>query len=140
MKNQIRHKPTAGKFSILRQLCNRIPPHLVPKLARDTGVEEHSRTFSPWSQVVNLLYAQTDPRPRPQRCLGRWSHSFTRLFALPPLGPLAKTRTAQSPGKLWDSRRRWTLLGTARTSLFARLGLILWDSRFHQTVQATHIS
>ncbi|HXR05157.1 MAG TPA: DUF4372 domain-containing protein [Verrucomicrobiae bacterium] len=52
------YKPTASKFSILRQLCNLIPPHLVPQLARDTGVEDHTRTFSPWSQAVSLLYAR----------------------------------------------------------------------------------
>jgi hypothetical protein len=56
MKKQ--HKPTANKFSVLKQLCNFIPPHLVPKLARDTGVEAKARTFSPWSHVVSLLYAQ----------------------------------------------------------------------------------
>jgi hypothetical protein len=58
MKIKTSYKPTASKFSVLRQLCNLIPPHLVPKLARDTGVEDHARTFSPWSQVVSLLYAQ----------------------------------------------------------------------------------
>jgi hypothetical protein len=58
MKKKTSYKPTAGKFSILRQLCNLIPTHLVPKLARDTGVEDHARTFSPWSHVVRLLYAQ----------------------------------------------------------------------------------
>ncbi len=58
MKNQTRHKPTASKFSLLRQLCNFIPPHLVPKLARATGVEDQARTFTPWSHVVSLLYAQ----------------------------------------------------------------------------------
>jgi hypothetical protein len=47
-----------GKFTILRQLCNLIPNHLVPKLAREVGVEDQWRTFSPWSQVVALLYAQ----------------------------------------------------------------------------------
>ena len=57
MKRQIR-QPTASKFSVLRQLGNLIPTHLVPKLARDTGVEDHARTFSPWSHVVSLLYAQ----------------------------------------------------------------------------------
>jgi hypothetical protein len=31
---------------------------LVPKLARDTGVIKRSRTFTPWSHVVSLLYAQ----------------------------------------------------------------------------------
>jgi hypothetical protein len=30
----------------------------VPKLARDTGVIKRSRTFTPWSHVVSLLYAQ----------------------------------------------------------------------------------
>jgi hypothetical protein len=58
MNNQTRHKPTASKFSLLRQLCNFIPPHLVPRLARETGVEDQARTFSPWSHVVSLLYAQ----------------------------------------------------------------------------------
>jgi hypothetical protein len=53
-----KHKPTAGSFSVLRQICNFIPPHLVPKLARETGVEQKARTFSPWSHVVSLLYAQ----------------------------------------------------------------------------------
>lgn len=58
MKKKTPHKPTAAQFSILRQLCNLIPTHLVPKLARATGVENHSRTFTPWSHVVSLLYAQ----------------------------------------------------------------------------------
>jgi hypothetical protein len=58
MNNQTRHKPTASKFSLLRQLCNFMPPHLVPRLARETGVEDQARTFSPWSHVVSLLYAQ----------------------------------------------------------------------------------
>jgi len=58
MKKKTSYKPTASKFSILRQLCNLIPTHLVPKLARETGVEDHARTFSPWSHVVSLLYAQ----------------------------------------------------------------------------------
>jgi hypothetical protein len=39
MKNQTRNKPTPGKFSLLRQICNFIPPHLVSKLARATGVD-----------------------------------------------------------------------------------------------------
>ena len=50
--------PTASKFTLLRQLCNYIPAHLVPKLARETGVDRQTRTFDAWSQVVALLYAQ----------------------------------------------------------------------------------
>jgi hypothetical protein len=43
---------------VLRQLVELIPAYLVPKLAREYGVEERARTFSPWSHVVALLYAQ----------------------------------------------------------------------------------
>ena len=59
MKTQTQgRKPTRCKLSILRQICNLIPNHLVPKLARETGVEEKARTYLPWSHVVTLLYAQ----------------------------------------------------------------------------------
>jgi hypothetical protein len=43
---------------VLRQLCNLIPNHLVPMLARETGVEAKVRTFSAWSHVVSLVFAQ----------------------------------------------------------------------------------
>ena len=58
MKNPTRHKPTASKFSLLRQLCNLIPNHLVPQLARAADSEAKARTFSPWSHGVSLIYAQ----------------------------------------------------------------------------------
>jgi hypothetical protein len=50
--------PTAGKVTVLRQACNHIPPYLVPRIASETGVDEKARTFSPWSHVVSLGYAQ----------------------------------------------------------------------------------
>lgn len=43
---------------MLRQLVELIPSYLVPKLARVHGVDRRARTFSPWSHVVALLYAQ----------------------------------------------------------------------------------
>jgi hypothetical protein len=52
------HRPTASKFSVLGQICNFIPPHLVPKLARITGADKKARDFSNWSHVVSLLNAQ----------------------------------------------------------------------------------
>ena len=58
MKIPTRRKPTAGKFLLLRQLCNLIPNHLVPQLAQATDSEAKARTFTPWSHVVSLLYAQ----------------------------------------------------------------------------------
>jgi len=50
--------PTPSSLSILRQLCNLIPNHLVPKIARETGVDTKARTFSPWSHVVSLIFSQ----------------------------------------------------------------------------------
>src|SRR5881409_3025785 len=57
-KKKTKSQPSRSKVSVLRQLCNWIPQHLVPKLARETGVDEKARTFSPWSHVVALLFAQ----------------------------------------------------------------------------------
>jgi len=50
--------PVRSQFNVLRQICNFIPAYLVPKLARETGVERRARTFSPWSHLLSLLYAQ----------------------------------------------------------------------------------
>src|ERR1051325_9827743 len=58
MKNKKRNIPTASKLSIARQLFNYIPTHLVSSLAAETGVDEQARTFSPWSHVVSMGYAQ----------------------------------------------------------------------------------
>ena len=52
------HKPTRSKYATLRQICELIPTHLVTKLAVRFGVDKKARTFSPWSHVIALLYAQ----------------------------------------------------------------------------------
>jgi hypothetical protein len=57
MKNK-RIKPTRHRFNVLRQICNLIPEHEVAKIARETGVMDQSRSFSPWSHTVSLLDAQ----------------------------------------------------------------------------------
>jgi Transposase DDE domain/Domain of unknown function (DUF4372) len=57
-KKSQKQKPTKSTFTVLRQICNLIPNHLVPKLARETKVEEASRTYKPWSHLVALLYGQ----------------------------------------------------------------------------------
>lgn len=51
-------QPNRRNATVLRQLCELIPTHLVPKLARETGVDLKERTFSCWSHVVTMLYAQ----------------------------------------------------------------------------------
>ena len=51
-------KPTTSKISSFRQLIELIPTHLTKKLAKKHGVDKQARTFSPWSHVVTLCYAQ----------------------------------------------------------------------------------
>ena len=62
----------------------------MPKLARDTGVEEKARTFSPWSHVVSLVYAQL-----PHALSLNDVCDALRLHA----GPLSATRGATPPSK-----------------------------------------
>lgn len=49
-------KTTKNTMSMVKQICELIPPHLVPKLARAHGVKH--RKFSPWSHVTAHLYGQ----------------------------------------------------------------------------------
>lgn len=58
MKKYNKLVPAPSRVNLLRQICNFIPDFLVPKLARETGVDKMVRTFSAWSHVVSLLYAQ----------------------------------------------------------------------------------
>ena len=90
MNKTTTHKPTRSSFSLLHQLCNLIPAHLVPKLARETGVIKRFRTFTPWSHVVSLLYAQlTHAIGLNDVCDALRLHS----------GPLAAVRGATPPSK-----------------------------------------
>ena len=51
-------KPARSKLTSFRQLIEQIPKHLTKKLAKKHGVDTQARTFSPWSHVVSLCYAQ----------------------------------------------------------------------------------
>ena len=46
------------KFDVLRQVCNLLPTFLVSRIAKETGVDKKARTFTCWSHVVAMLYAQ----------------------------------------------------------------------------------
>lgn len=51
-------KPAKHQYTILKQICQYIPAHLVSKLARSFGIDKKARTFSPWSHVVSMLHVQ----------------------------------------------------------------------------------
>jgi len=50
-------RPAKHKFTLLKQVVETIPAYIVPKLARKHGIIEKSRTFTPWSHVVSMIFA-----------------------------------------------------------------------------------
>ena len=88
--NQLKRTPARSQFTILRQICNYIPPFLVPQIARATGAEGKARSFSPWSHVVSLLYGQLS------HSLGL--NDLCDALQLHP-GPLVNVRGATPPSR-----------------------------------------
>ena len=89
MKNN-KTVPAPSKLNLLRQICNFIPEFLVAKIARETKADEKARTFSPWSHVISLLYAQlTHSIGLNDVCDSLRLHS----------GPLASLRGATPPSR-----------------------------------------
>ena len=58
MKKQTVSPTERRQLTVLRQFVELIPGHLVAQLARRTGAAAMVRSFSAWSHVVALLYAQ----------------------------------------------------------------------------------
>ena len=58
MNKRRHHIPAGHRYTVLKQLCNLIPPGLVAELAEEFGVDDQSRTFLPWSHTVSLMHAQ----------------------------------------------------------------------------------
>ncbi len=88
MKKHNNNIPASSKLNLLRQICNLIPEFLVAKLAHSTKVSEKARTYTPWSHVVTLLFAQlTHSIGLNDVCDALRLHS----------GPLASLRGAKPP-------------------------------------------
>jgi len=90
MKKENKVVPAVSKLNLLRQICNFIPEFLVSKLARETKVDQKCRSYSPWSHVVALLYAQlTHSIGLNDVCDALGLHS----------GPLSSIRDATAPSR-----------------------------------------
>ena len=48
--------PQGNHPTAIKQVCNLIPPHMIPKLAKKHGIV--SRGISPWSHVVAMMFGQ----------------------------------------------------------------------------------
>jgi hypothetical protein len=105
-------KPTRSKLSVLRQLCNFIPHHLVSTVARETGVAKQARTYLPWRHVLALLFAQlTHSLGLNDVCDALRLHS----------GPLAAIRGATPPSRNNLSHANRERDSTMAESLFWRM-------------------
>jgi hypothetical protein len=51
-------RPSRREATILRQICELIPAHVVSREARQLGIDQLARSFSPWSHLVAMLQAQ----------------------------------------------------------------------------------
>jgi hypothetical protein len=53
-------KPKPGRYNVivLKQLLNLIPRDTANRLARETGVESRARTFSVYSHLASMMFAQ----------------------------------------------------------------------------------
>lgn len=80
--------PTRSKHTVLKQMCDLIPPGLVRSLARKHGIR--ARRFCAWSHVVSMVYAQlTHALGLNDVCDGLRNHG----------GKLAALRGAQAPSR-----------------------------------------
>ena len=112
-------KATQGKFIILKQVCEHIPGHLVNKAAQEFEVDKRSRTFTPWSHLVSLIYAQL-------------SHSLSLNDVCDSMnahsGKLTKVRGAVPPKK--------NTLSYANTNRDPRMAQkVFWDTLSHLQTQ-----
>jgi hypothetical protein len=122
VKNKTHTVPSdRSELSVLRQVCNLIPNHLVPKLARETGVQGRSRTFSPHSHVVTMLFAQlTHAVSLNDVCDSLQLHS----------GPLSAVRGATPP-----SRNNLSHANRVRPAALAEK--LFWSTLEHMRAQSS---
>jgi hypothetical protein len=88
--NNYKNIPAGSKLNLLRQICNFIPEFLVSRIARETQVDKKARTFTPWSHVLALLFAQLT------HCIGL--NDVCDALGLHS-GPLSSIRGASPPSR-----------------------------------------
>jgi hypothetical protein len=85
-----RYRGTIKAEKLSKPRTDPFPPHEVSKIARETGAEDKSRTFKPWSHGVSLVYAQlTHSIGLNDLCDSLQLHS----------GPLSSVRGATAPSR-----------------------------------------
>ena len=119
MKPKTNIQPNRQHATVLRQICQLIPNHLVAKLARETGVDEKARTFTAWSHVVAMMYAQISHALSLNDVCDALRLHVTSLFGIRAAKPPAKN-TLSHANKVRDcdlaEKLFWTVLGDLRSN------------------------
>lgn len=80
-------KPTKHRSVVFNQLCKLIPVGMVRQLALEHGVDKKCRTFTAWSHVVSLLYAQLTHSIGLNDVCDALRHHAAQLFAIRSASP-----------------------------------------------------
>jgi hypothetical protein len=119
MKTRTEPQPNHRHVTILRQMCELIPTHLVASLARETGADNKARTFTPWSHVVAMVYAQISHALSLNDVCDALKLHRTPLFGIRAAQPPAKN-TLSHANKVRDcelaKKLFWTELAHLQTS------------------------
>jgi len=83
-------KPTKHKFTILKQVMDTIPSYLVSKLARKYGVDKRSRSNTPWSHVVSMVFAQLSHALSLNDICDTLKNNISALLTIRRAGPLSR--------------------------------------------------
>lgn len=75
-------KPTKHNHCVFNQLCKLIPVGMVSSLAKEYKVDKESRTFTPWSHVVCLLYCQLTHSMGLNDLCDALRHHSAKLFSI----------------------------------------------------------
>jgi hypothetical protein len=81
-KTKHKSRPNRSHVTVLRQLVELIPPYLVPKLARECGIDLQTRLYCAWSHVVTMIYAQVSRAMGLNDVCDALSFHISDLFAI----------------------------------------------------------
>jgi hypothetical protein len=141
MKNNKKLHPTGHSYTIMKQVCNLIPGHMVLNLAKEHGIDGQCRTFSEWSHVVALVVAQlTHAIGLNDVCdnlqMHRSALSTIRGATPPSRNNFSHANKIRSAGMAEDLY--WTILGElqARSPTFAKGRCSGYLKRFKTAIHA----
>jgi len=139
MKKKKTKQPSRPHLTILRQIVELIPAYLTPKLAREIGIDTQARTFTPWSHLVAMIYAQVSHAFGLNDVCDALRLQVTALFAIRKATPPARNTLSHANKErdcMFAEKLFWKMLEhlTAQHAGFARGGKNTLTRRFRRAI------